>query len=165
VVLTETREATTTEPAELLIEEARRRQRRRRLLIALLVLVVGTATVLELHGGSDGGHQARNHEAAHVKDFQPPWHVEGDNLVVRVTFLTGGHAEVVLPQGSLDPHELSFVPGGAIAWTGRYELGRTVAISRGTVAMEFSGQEPIAEYHDATGKPVFFFKGAPIAGT
>ncbi len=159
MVLTETPESTATDPVELLIEEARRRQRRRRLLILLVILVVTAAAVVTLHGGSNGGHTAPRHEASPVGEFQPPWHLEGDNLVVRVTFLTGGHAEVVLPQGSLDAHELSFVPGGAIAWTGRHELGRTVTISRGTIAAEFPDQEPIAEYHDATGGPVPFYKG------
>jgi hypothetical protein len=159
VVLTETPKSTATDPAELLIEEARRRQRRRRLLTAFVILVVTAAAVVALHGGSDGERTAPSHEAPPVGEFQPPWHLEGDNLVVRVAFLTGGHAEVLLPRGSLEPHDLSFVPGGAIAWTGRYELGRTLEISRGTIADEFSGQRPEAEYHDASGRPVPFYTG------
>jgi hypothetical protein len=92
--------------------------------------------------------------------FHPPSHLEGDSLVVPVTFLTGGHAEIVLPSGSIDRDALTFKPGGAITWTGSPELGRSLEISRGTLSDEFAGQQPVAVYRDASGNPVPFYTGA-----
>ena len=163
MVVTDPPESTEGHPsveAELLIEEARRRQRRRRWVIAASIVVGGAvAAAVWLLGGSDPpGTPAKSGGSGAA--FQPPWHFEGDRLVIDVTFLSGGRAEVVLPKGSLDPHRLSFVPGGEVAWPGSSvsdPLGRNVQVSRGTVAAAFAGHRRLGEYHDASGRPVPYY--------
>ncbi len=90
------------------------------------------------------------------KAFHPPSYREGNQVVVPITFLTGGSAEVVFPS-SLDVSTMRFVPGGAVTWIGSPELGRSLEISRGTIAAQFKGQSPTTTYHDRAGHPVPFY--------
>jgi hypothetical protein len=144
------------------LHTARRRRTRRRtaagagaLLCVLAVAFVGFAVTKK-----DSRPAAVSIPQSAATEFHPPSHLEGDRLVIPVAFLTGGHAEIVMPSGSIDRDALTFVPGGAITWTGSPELGRSLEISRGTLDDEFVGQHPTAVYQDALGNPVPFYTGA-----
>jgi hypothetical protein len=121
--------------------------------LVLALALVGIFTVVR----SDSGPPSVSIAQSPATAFHPPSHLEGDRLVVPVTFLSGGHAEIVVPAESIDRDGLTFVPGGGITWSGSPELGRSLEISRGTIAEQFAGQQPVAVYRDAADNPVPFY--------
>jgi hypothetical protein len=159
------RDAAMSEPAEsrdvypTVVRIARRRRTLRRAVGAGALVCVITVALVGIIAAvrSDSPSSSVSIAQSPSKDFHPPSHTEGDRLVIPVTFLSGGHGEIVMPSASINRGELTFLPGGAITWSGSPELGRTLDIRRGTVANVFAGQQPAAVYRDASGLPVPFY--------